>query len=91
MIVEGLQNTSTPNNAVNNLLRACKKELQKCIEWKIALIAREQNGLADFIAAMSKTNPRGMQVLGNLPAEANKVFEDDRDGVAAWRNCSIIV
>ncbi|XP_031116716.1 uncharacterized protein LOC116020380 [Ipomoea triloba] len=84
-IWEGLCNGRQIENAVDNILLACKTEAANISEWKLECVGREQNRAADLLAWKAEELDKGVNILQSPPAELLEIMEDDKIGVSAWR------
>ncbi|XP_019186483.1 PREDICTED: uncharacterized protein LOC109181186 [Ipomoea nil] len=84
-IVEGITEDTMVNSSVHNLLVACRRELQGIRDWRIAWIAREQNGAADALARIATARPRGVYLIPLPPAEIVSFLEVDYASFPLWR------
>lgn len=85
-IVEEVNRSSSSNMAVHNILKACNKELSRLESWQVTWIAREQNHVADLLAAMSSDVDKGIHILTEPPVAILGPLEDDMVGLPCWRN-----
>ncbi|XP_031095108.1 uncharacterized protein LOC115999395 [Ipomoea triloba] len=82
--VDAITQLSNIGNLADNILRACRQELEGIEEWHISLIARDQNFAADFLAK-SPGAEKGVTLLDHPIEGMLHILEYDRFGIPVWR------
>lgn len=84
-IINGMNGSSAPNQAVSNILKACTKEARSLDSWSTRAVPREVNKVANYLARMSSRFPRGMHIKIDPPEEIKTFLEDDHAAFPCWR------
>lgn len=78
-IVNAINNNRGLNNMVNNIIHACKRELQSIGTWHLSFAAMNKNRAADFLARSLAVGHR--MVIHDQPIESIlQILEDDQQG-----------
>lgn len=85
-IVDSINRDNTQNPILHNILTACKREMGGFESWQVIWAAREQNGPADKLAALSGSYDRGVHILMEPPEILKRLLQDDAMGIPCWRN-----
>lgn len=62
-IITAMRSNPNPTSMICNILKACRQELRSVESWKLELIPRELNAVADQLARSSKLYPKGLHRL----------------------------
>nr|GMD01757.1 protein PLASTID MOVEMENT IMPAIRED 1-RELATED 1-like [Ipomoea batatas] len=68
--MNAINHNSSLNNAVDNILHACKRELRSIGTWHLSFAARDKNRVTDFLAKSLTAGHR--MVIHDQPAEASR-------------------
>lgn len=62
-VIDAMSNSSNTTSSIGNILKACRQELRQIETWKLELIPREINTVADQLAKSSRLYPKGLHLL----------------------------